>query len=159
MGATREETLVRKRNRLSLSHLGFAFARTGEPNRMRLPVFPRMSAPVLQGAYFAATGIWPLISRRSFERVTGPKADFWLAQTVGVLVTAIGTALLTAEWRQRVTPEVELLAVSAGAGLGLTEAMFAVRGRISKVYLVDALVEAALLASWARRAAQGRRAD
>jgi protein-S-isoprenylcysteine O-methyltransferase Ste14 len=34
-----------------------------------------------------------LVSRRTFEAVTGPKADFWLAQTVGVLVACIGSAL------------------------------------------------------------------
>jgi hypothetical protein len=66
----------------------------------------RVRPPVLQGAYFLVTGIWPLLSRRSFERVTGPKADFWLAQTVGVLVVTIGAVLLVAERRQRVKPEV-----------------------------------------------------
>lgn len=30
---------------------------------------------VLQGAYYLATGVWPLVSRRSFERVTGPRTD------------------------------------------------------------------------------------
>jgi hypothetical protein len=40
---------------------------------------------LLQGGYFLFTGIWPLVSRRTFEAVTGPKKDFWLAQTVGVL--------------------------------------------------------------------------
>jgi hypothetical protein len=29
----------------------------------------------LQGTYFLATGIWPLVSRRTFERVTGPKVQ------------------------------------------------------------------------------------
>jgi hypothetical protein len=113
-----------------------------------------LSVPTLQGVYFIATGIWPLLSRKSFERVTGPKMDFWLAQTVGVLVAAVGTAILMAERRQRITPEVELLAVSAAGGLGLTEAAFAARGRISKVYFIDALIEGALVAAWAHRASR-----
>jgi hypothetical protein len=50
----------------------------------------------LQGGYFLATGIWPLLSRRTFERITGPKTDFWLAQTVGVLVGSIGGTLVLA---------------------------------------------------------------
>jgi hypothetical protein len=109
----------------------------------------QVSVPTLQGVYFIATGIWPLVSRRSFERVTGPKTDFWLAQTVGVLVAAVGTAILAAERRQRITPEVELLAVSSAGGLGVTGAVFAARGRISKVYFLDALIEGALVATWA----------
>src|SRR5215217_4805539 len=112
---------------------------------------PRLRPQVLQGVYFLVTGIWPLLSRRSFERVTAPKADFWLAQTVGVLVAAIGTVILVAERRERITPEVKFLALASAGGLGLIEAVFATQGRISKVYLVDALVEAVLIAAWASR--------
>jgi hypothetical protein len=104
----------------------------------------------VQGAYFLATGIWPLLDRRGFERVTGPKADFWLAQTVGVLVGVVGGALLLAERRNRITPELELLAVGSAAGLGLVDVVFSLRGRISKVYLLDAALEAAFVAGWLR---------
>jgi hypothetical protein len=50
----------------------------------------------VQGAYYLATGIWPLVSVETFQWVTGPKtdhlpsgyeADHWLVMTVGVLVT------------------------------------------------------------------------
>lgn len=34
----------------------------------------------VHGGYFLLTGIWPLVHRRSFERVTGPKSDYWLVQ-------------------------------------------------------------------------------
>ena len=103
----------------------------------------------VQGAYFLATGVWPLISRRSFEAVTGPKTDFWLAQTVGVLVAGIGGVLLLADRKYRVTPELRVLGVASACGLGLVDAVFSMRGRISKVYLADALVEAVLVAGWA----------
>jgi hypothetical protein len=43
-----------------------------------------------QAAYYLMTGLWPLFHRRSFEAVTGPKTDYWLVRTVGVLVAAIG---------------------------------------------------------------------
>lgn len=102
----------------------------------------------VQGAYFLATGIWPLISRRSFEAVTGPKMDFWLAQAVGVLVAGIGGVLLLADRRQRVTPELRALGIASAGGLGLVDIVFSLRGRISKVYLADALVECALAAGW-----------
>ena len=44
-------------------------------------------------AYYVGTGLWPLLHRSTFERVTGRKTDFWLAQTVGVTVLAIGAGL------------------------------------------------------------------
>ena len=34
----------------------------------------------LQGAYYAATGVAPFVSRRAFEAVTGPKLEWWLAR-------------------------------------------------------------------------------
>ena len=30
-----------------------------------------------QSAYFAATGVWPIVHMPSFLRVTGPKTDLW----------------------------------------------------------------------------------
>jgi hypothetical protein len=105
----------------------------------------------LQGLYFIASGIWPLASRETFERVTGPKTDFWLAQTVGVLVAGIGGVLLLGSTRRRVTTELEVLGAASAAGLGLVDLVFSLRGRISKVYLADAAIQAALVGAWARR--------
>ena len=52
----------------------------------------RMSLRV-QSGYYVATGVWPLLNRPSFEAMTGRKVDFWLVQTVGVTVDAIGAGL------------------------------------------------------------------
>src|SRR5687767_3732081 len=51
-------------------------------------------APLLQGIYFLLTGVWPLVSMRTFEMVTGPKVDRWLVKTVGVLIAVIGSSLV-----------------------------------------------------------------
>ncbi|HEX2022926.1 MAG TPA: hypothetical protein VHH36_09430, partial [Candidatus Thermoplasmatota archaeon] len=59
-----------------------------------------------QGAYFAATGAWPLLHMPSFLAVTGPKTDLWLVDTVGALVLVVGAVLLLAAGRDRVSPEV-----------------------------------------------------
>jgi hypothetical protein len=77
----------------------------------------RRSTAPLQGWYFLVTGVWPLVDRRSFEAITGPKVDFWLARTVGVLVAAIGSTLLLAAKRRAVSRELEWAAVSSSAGL------------------------------------------
>src|ERR671917_123242 len=70
-----------------------------------------------QGVFYVATGLWPIVSLRTFEAVTGPKADGWLVKTAGVLITAIGAGLTTAGLRDRVTPDLKLVAVGAAAGL------------------------------------------
>jgi hypothetical protein len=99
------------------------------------------------------------VSRRTFERVTGPKADFWLAQTVGVLVTGIGGVLLLGEKRGRLTPEIELLGAASAAGLGLVDLVFALRGRISKVYLADAAADRRNEGAGGSRIPQGMRSQ
>lgn len=42
------------------------------------------------GAFMLATGMWPLLSIKSFQAVTGPKEDLWLVKTVGCLLTVAG---------------------------------------------------------------------
>ncbi|HYE91093.1 MAG TPA: hypothetical protein VEA38_08745 [Terriglobales bacterium] len=101
-----------------------------------------------QGLYFFATGVWPLLSMRTFEAVTGPKADRWLVKTVGVLVGVIGAVLAMAGARRRVEPEAALLAAGSAAGLAAIDTVYATKGRISKIYLLDAVVEVALIAAW-----------
>lgn len=101
-----------------------------------------------QGIYFALAGVWPLMSMRTFEAVTGPKTDRWLVKTVGVLVTIIGGVLIAGGRRRRVPRDVRSLAAASAAGLAGIEVSYAARGRISRVYLLDAALELALLAAW-----------
>jgi hypothetical protein len=106
----------------------------------------------LQGLYYVATGLWPVFSRRSFEAVTGPKADFWLVQTFGLLITVVGGVLLASRARaETTTPEVRALAAGSAAALGAADTFFVARGRIPPVYLVDALVEGVFLAALGAR--------
>ena len=107
----------------------------------------RRRAARLQAGYYVVTGVWPLVHRRSFERVTGPKVDFWLVRTVGVLVSAIGAGLALGA-RRRVSSELEATAILAAVGLAAIDVAEVARGRVSPVYLADALLEAALVAYW-----------
>jgi hypothetical protein len=104
----------------------------------------------VQGAYFAATGVAPFLSRRAFEAVTGPKREWWLVQTVGVTVTAIGAGLLSAAARDRITPEITMIAAGSSAGLAAIDVVYVARGRIKPTYLLDAAAQAALLYGLAR---------
>jgi hypothetical protein len=109
----------------------------------------------LQGGYYVATGIWPLLSMRTFEAITGPKVDKWLVKTVGVLVSVIGATLWVGGTRRQVAPELKLLAMGSAAGLTAIEIVYVARRRISPIYLLDAALEAVIVACWI--AANGRR--
>ncbi len=107
-----------------------------------------IATAVVQGLYYLATGLWPLLSLQTFMRVTGPKTDGWLVRTVGLLVGVSGLALLLAAWSHRVTPEMILLGIGQAVALATIDVVYAVRGRISKIYLLDAVAEAVLVAGW-----------
>jgi len=112
-----------------------------------------------QGAFYVATGAWPLVHMPSFEAVTGPKLERWLVRTVGVLVATIGATLALGARRGPIAPELRLLAGASAAGLAAIDGWYAGRRRrISPVYLVDAAVELGLAGAWlafARRGARG----
>lgn len=110
-----------------------------------------------QGAYFITTGVMPFVSRRAFERVTGRKRDWWLVQAVGAAVTAIGLTVGLAGYRRRVTDEVTLLGAASAVGLMGVETIHAVRGRISRAYLIDAAIELGLLTGWLASSRVSRR--
>ena len=101
-----------------------------------------------QGAYYAITGVWPLIHMRSFLWVTGPKTDLWLVRTVGVLILVIGATLTLAGIRRHVSPETATLAIGSALALTAVDIVYVAAGRISKIYLLDAAAEVALLLLW-----------
>ncbi len=114
-----------------------------------------LKVALMQGVYFVATGLWPIIHIQSFQWVTGPKIDLWLVKTVGVLVTVVGAVLISAARRRRITDEIVLLAVGSALGLAAIDLVYALSGRISAIYLADAAVEIGLAVLWviARRRA------
>ncbi|HEX3555098.1 MAG TPA: hypothetical protein VIA62_17885 [Thermoanaerobaculia bacterium] len=109
---------------------------------------PLVLAAWLQGIYFLGTGLWPLLHMPSFLAVTGPKVDLWLVKTVGVLIAVIGVTLLAGARRRTVGPELILLAVGSVASLAGVDLVYALAGRISGVYLLDAVAEASLIVLW-----------
>jgi hypothetical protein len=100
----------------------------------------------LYAPYLVATGVWSLAHRRSFERVTGPKEDYWLVQTVGALAIAIGASLGVAVRRRAREPETIVLGAASCIAFGLASIRAAQTE--SRVYLGDALLEVAFLAAW-----------
>ena len=104
----------------------------------------------LQGAYYLATGVWPLLSRRSFEAVTGPKHDFWLARTVGAITTAVGASLMIGS-RPEPSTEARVLAIGTASAFAAIDVVYGLKRRISAVYLLDAGLQGAVIAAHLRR--------
>lgn len=112
-----------------------------------MPLFRRLL--LIQGAYYALTGLWPLVSIKTFQRVTGPKNDLWLVKTAGLLILAVAVPLLAAGAGDHLSPEIVLLSAGSAVALAGVDVVYAFKGVISRVYLLDAAAEAALLISWA----------
>jgi hypothetical protein len=102
-----------------------------------------------QAAVYVPTAIWPFVSRRAFEAVTGPKSEWWLVQTVALLVGVLGGGLGVAARRGRVTPELAAMGAGTAAALAAVDVVYVARGRIRWTYLLDAVAEAACVAGWA----------
>ena len=116
---------------------------------------PADALAVAQGAFYVATGVWPILHMRSFEAVTGEKTDDWLVKTVGALIAVAGVTMITAGLRRRVTPEIALLAAGSAAALATVDVVYTNKGVIRPVYLLDAVAEAGLIGGWVAAAARG----
>lgn len=102
----------------------------------------------IQAVYFIATGVWPIVHMRSFLAFTGPKTDLWLVKCVGILVIAIGMALLLAAWRDEISATIIILAIASAAGLCAIDIIHVAKRVIPKIYLTDAAAEIALIVAW-----------
>lgn len=119
-----------------------------------------------QATYYAVTGVWPLLSRSTFELATGRKRDFWLAQQVGLLTAVIAGVIAFALRRARTGPggrgqpvpvEVETLAMASTVAFGAIDATVAWRRGRPLAYLGDLVLQLVILRAGLRlRRARGR---
>ena len=111
----------------------------------------RRAVPWLHAFCFVAGGLWSVLSRRSFEAVSGQKVDYWLVRTVGGLLTVVGGVIAVANLRGRVTPEIRWLAMGTSGVLIAIDLVYVAKRRISPVYLLDAVTNLMLIAGWSAR--------
>ena len=109
------------------------------------------SAMRFQSAYYVLTGIWPLLSMRTFEAITGRKHDKWLVRMVGLLAASIGATLAVGVEQDEISAETQMLAVTTAISFAAIDVIYSLRGRISKIYLTDAALEILLLARLFKR--------
>ncbi len=103
-----------------------------------------------QGCFNIVGGAWPLLHMRSFEAILGPKVDRWLVRTVAGLMIANGLVQVSAGSSTEALRQAGRVGIGTALTLGTIDLVYAPRGRISKVYLVDALAEAAWILAWLR---------
>ncbi|MFI0828270.1 hypothetical protein ACH4Q7_27925 [Streptomyces roseolus] len=119
-----------------------------------------MTTPVsvarAQGWFNLVSGMWPLVHRRSFEGITGPKVDVWLLQTVSGLLVAIGWAQIRGAGTGAGTADARRLGTGTATALFAVDVRYATLGRIRRVYLLDAAFQALWLRAWFRSRPGGR---
>ncbi|HEY6957803.1 MAG TPA: hypothetical protein VI814_03175 [Candidatus Limnocylindria bacterium] len=116
---------------------------------MRAPRLTLASVERAHIAYWIFGAVWPLVSMRSFERVTGNKRDEWLVRTVSLLMLSVVATLAALGRSRRDEAALRLLGATSAGALGSVALVGPLVGRISPVYLMDAAVDTALTALWA----------
>jgi hypothetical protein len=103
-----------------------------------------------QGAYYGITGLWPLLHMRSFELLLGRKKEHWLVHTVSALLIANAFSLVRTGTAPAEIAAARRTGLGVAAALGLIDLRYGAPGRISRMYLADALIEAGWIVAWAR---------
>lgn len=112
------------------------------------------SLAAVQAAYYLVTGAAPFVSMRAFEAVTGPKRDDWLVKTVGLLALGFGGLLARDAARGQADPAVDI----AGAlPFAAASTWYGGTGRISRIYLLDGVLELAFAGAWVLVGGRARR--
>src|SRR5829696_7230395 len=119
--------------------------RTWEPRPMDGVVLARA-----HGVMNVVGGLWPLLHIGSFEAVFGPKADRWLVKTVAGLLIVNGLAQLATSPSADGMRQARRLGVGTAVVLAVIDLVYVPAGRISKMYLLDAALEAAWIMAWFR---------
>lgn len=101
-----------------------------------------------QITYWTFGAIWPLVSMRTFEMVTGNKRDEWLVRTVALLMLSTIATLAAMPPDARDDRAMRVLGATSTAALGAVALIGPLVRRISKVYYLDAVTDLALAALW-----------
>lgn len=110
-----------------------------------------MALARLHGTFNLVNGLWPILHMSSFETVFGPKTDKWLVRTVSGLLVANGLAQLRAAGTVDGFESARRIGLGTASTLALIDLAYAPRGRISRMYLLDAAVEIVWITRWLRR--------
>ena len=102
----------------------------------------------VQGFYYLVTGLWPIVSLRSFLYVTGEKWDLWLVVAMGGLLAASGFGYLIGGQCEEKSPGLGAIAAGQAVVLLLVDVFYVRANAISPIYLFDAIPQAMCLLCW-----------
>lgn len=106
--------------------------------------------PFIQGIYFLATLVWPVIDMESFMAVTGPKVDIWLVKTVSALLLPYTLICFWTAFGGKINFIVILTMVLVCWGLAFVELYYYFNKVIRWVYGADALLQILFSYWWIR---------
>ena len=131
-----------------VSRVGFDTGRAGYGATVTRPSIPSPFRALagIHAAYLIVSGLWAVVQRSSFERVTGAKRDYWLVRLVGALAAVVGATLGTAVARNNRSREARTLAVGSAVVFGAAD-LYAAR-RYSRVYLGDVVAQSLFVPAW-----------
>ncbi|WP_201297846.1 hypothetical protein [Nocardia sp. CY41] len=101
-------------------------------------------------------GLWPLLHRRSFEAVFGPKNDRWLQYTVAGLLAGNGVAQIMATLSPAGVVHARRVGIITAAWLLAIDLTYVPKGDIPKTYLLDAVMEVGWLSAWSHPVLRAR---
>jgi hypothetical protein len=85
---------------------------------------------------------------RSFERVTGNKVDKWLVKMAAMLIITIAGTLLVSLCTASINIATVALSLFSASSFIIIDINYALKKRISKIYLADAAIEFLFIAGW-----------
>jgi len=97
----------------------------------------------VQGLYYVATGLWPVVAVDSYMSAAGQESHAWAARTLGAAVAAVGVALAAELVPDRVARG---LALGTAVVLAAGATYFAARGKGVPVNVTDGLLQAGFAA-------------
>ena len=101
----------------------------------------------VQGAYYVATGLWPVVATHHYMRAAGQDSHPNAARIAGGAVAALGVALALDLMPPRAA---RIAGIGAALLLASGAAYFAVRGRGVPVNATDGAIQLAFALSWFR---------
>ncbi|MFT3830809.1 MAG: hypothetical protein QM691_13985 [Opitutaceae bacterium] len=102
----------------------------------------------MQGVYYLVTGVWPFLNRTTFEWITGPKTDYWVVGSFGVLLALSGGVLVLAARARRITREIAVLGAGSASLVAACDVLAGLQPRNTGAYFADALVELGFVGWW-----------
>jgi hypothetical protein len=105
-------------------------------------------APLVKGALYLASGLWPLVHYRSFERATAPRAPAPLVKTFGAVVSLLGASLIVGALSRSSRGMARPLGAGTNLALAAVDTLYASRTRVRPAALVQTLGQLAMLGAW-----------